>query len=88
MDAADTDPSPRAQDLLADQQHRDQRNQAESINIMDDVDQPVIVDKRQDEHRPGTADQPQDLLGLETDKLGMHRRRVDLKHADYRKNED
>ena len=69
-------------DLGSHCQHRHQREQAKAIDPMHRLDQPVVVDQREDEHRRQTAEQPEDLLGLEPDKLGVQGGAVNLKDAD------
>ncbi len=55
---------------------------------MHDIDQPVVVDGGKDEHRDQATDQPEDLLGLKTDKLGVQRGAIDFKNADGGKQQD
>ncbi len=69
----------------SDRQHRHQGDQAEAIDPMHRLQQPVVVDQREDEHRGQPAEQPEDLLGFEPDKLGVQGGAIDLKDADHRK---
>ena len=81
------DPPPRAEDLGADRQYRNQRDQAEAVDPADRVQERMVVDQREDKHRDQPTDQPKDLLLVEADKLGVHRGRVDLEDRDDRQDQ-
>ena len=71
--------------LGSEDKHPDQRDQAEAVNPVHPLDQTVVIDQREDEHRRQTAQQPEDLLGLKADELGVQGGAINLEDADDRK---
>ena len=58
------------------------------IGPVRDVDQPVVVDQRDQEHQHQADREEADLLLVEAVKFGVQRRRLDLEDADQREQHD
>ncbi len=86
--AGKPDPAPAAHNPLTHQKNRHQRHQTKCIYPMHYVDEPVVVDKRQNEHGDQTAKQPEHLFGVEADKFRVQGGAIDLKDADDREQQD
>jgi hypothetical protein len=81
--ARQLDPAPRSQHLGADDQYGDQRQDKESVYPVNEVEQTVVVDDGEDEHRTQAAENPQNLLLVEPNELGVQGCAVDLEDADH-----
>src|SRR6266851_2757693 len=86
--AGDLDPAARPQDLRSDGQHGYQREDADAISVVNDVEEPVVVDQRNEEHQDDADDEEADLFLVEAVELGVERRRFDLEDADQREQQD
>ncbi len=80
--AAEVDPAPRAEDLVPTTCDGDQRDEADAIGPVGDVEQAVVVDHRDEEHQHEADEEEDDLLGLEAVELGHGRGGADFEHAD------
>src|SRR5262249_24477395 len=80
--SAEVNPATSAEDLLADKFYGDEREDAYPIGPGDDVDEPVVVDHRDQEHQQKADGEEAELLVIEAVKFGVQGRGLDLKHAD------
>src|SRR5277367_4122105 len=79
------DPAPPTQNLGSKEKYPYQRDQAEAIDPVHRLQQPVVIDQGEEKHRAQPADEPEDLLGFKAHKLGMQGGAIDLQDADHRK---
>ena len=63
--AAEVDPAARAEDFGADERTAMQRDDADAVGPVDDVDEAVVVDQRDEEHEDDADGEEADLLLVE-----------------------
>ena len=88
MGAVEADPALAAEDLGAEERDGDEREDADAVGPVDDVDEAVVVDQRDEEHQDDADGEEADLLVVEAVELGVEGGGLDLEDGDEREQKD
>ena len=82
------DPAAAAEDLGADGEDGDERENADAVGPVGDVDEAMVVDQRDEKHQDDADGEEVDLLVVEAVEFGMEGGGLDLEDGDEREQED
>ncbi len=88
MPPSKLDPAPAAEDFGAEERDGDERENADAVGPVNDVDEAVVVDQRDEEHQDDADGEEADLLVIEAVELGVEGGGLDLEDRDEREQED
>jgi hypothetical protein len=88
MHAMKADPALAAEDLGAEERDGDERENADAVGPVNDVDEAVVVDERDEEHQDKADCEEANLLVIKAVELGVQRSGLDLEDRDEGEQED